>query len=954
MRLRIQLFVFTTLILTFAGVLHAQIFAPEGLNMPGQFNAWTNPPYINSFAGIQKTGGTLLLDTTLATRRYKTLINIQASGGDTTGGTYSWIFTSGPGATPYQNKWASVSVAMDSLQTYSFQGGTDNSVLLVNGNYYTVVWRDAGYAGTQAIWMRTSAPPVTIPSVAQSPLPGSVTSVDSVTVSVTISGPKSPEENIYVRYSSDNFTTSALVPVAFTGTSGTAKIPPHAGGTAVKYYVFSTTTNAPATSVDIKTIQHNNNNRLNYSYTVNASSYTITASAGPNGMIAPSGVLVVNPGDSVGFAITPDIGHVVDSVIVDGVYAGDQTFYAFTNISANHSIRAVFALVVDVTFRVNMKKKMRELAFQPDLGDVVTVRGSFNDWGNSTNNPDTLQDGDTDSTFVLTKQLKGGSFHEFKFWKTLRSGQDWEGDIGNRQLSLASVDTVLPGYFFNDEALVLPPVGVTFQLNMRIKMLEGSFRPDLGDVATVRGNFNDWGNSTGNPDTLTDGDGDSVYTRVVAIPGGQSLEYKFWKSLRFGQSYEDAIPNRTFALADSSVVLPSVLFDDDTSSLICVDIPVIAGWNLLSLPVRPADDSVRAVFPTSSFSYAFRFNQASGYQQSARMLGGVGYWLKFSGSGTVRVCGVAVTRDSIPVVPGWNILGSISFPVDTADIISVPGGIRASNFFGFSAGYSSTEVIQPGKGYWVKANAPGSLVLHNEGTTPLSAPGAFAGVREMNSITIKDARGARQTLYFGPQTSSLEAFMSEMPPAGPDGVFDARFASNRLAESHESGSPASFPIHITSAVYPLEVSWHTMSEHGTYSLEADYPTGREMLGSMSASGTARLERGDRLVITAGGEILPREYSLKQNYPNPFNPTTTIRFNLPVDTRVTVKIFDLLGREVTTLVNGVRSAGTHSVVWDGHVTPGVEAAAGVYFYRMEAAAGKTGSGHVAIRKMLLLK
>lgn len=80
-----------------------------------------------------------------------------------------------------------------------------------------------------------------------------------------------------------------------------------------------------------------------------------------------------------------------------------------------------------------------------------------------------------------------------------------------------------------------------------------------------------------------------------------------------------------------------------------------------------------------------------------------------------------------------------------------------------------------------------------------------------------------------------------------------------------------------------------------------------------------------------------------NYPNPFNPSTTISYTLPEDGKVSLKIFDVLGREVTMLVNQVASKGKHSVVWDG-----TNYASGIYFYSI------TFKGETINKKMLLVK
>ncbi len=89
--------------------------------------------------------------------------------------------------------------------------------------------------------------------------------------------------------------------------------------------------------------------------------------------------------------------------------------------------------------------------------------------------------------------------------------------------------------------------------------------------------------------------------------------------------------------------------------------------------------------------------------------------------------------------------------------------------------------------------------------------------------------------------------------------------------------------------------------------------------------------------------LPDRYQLSEPYPNPFNPSTQIRFSLPVDGACSVAIFDLLGRRVASLVEGVRSAGSHLVAWDAAQHP-----AGVYFCRLEA------GGVLLTQKLVLTK
>ncbi|MCX6152247.1 MAG: T9SS type A sorting domain-containing protein [Ignavibacteriales bacterium] len=82
------------------------------------------------------------------------------------------------------------------------------------------------------------------------------------------------------------------------------------------------------------------------------------------------------------------------------------------------------------------------------------------------------------------------------------------------------------------------------------------------------------------------------------------------------------------------------------------------------------------------------------------------------------------------------------------------------------------------------------------------------------------------------------------------------------------------------------------------------------------------------------EYKPKNYLLLENYPNPFNPTTTISYNLPEEGRITIKIFDILGREVRTLVNDFKNTGSYSAVWDSKDNYNNEVSSGIYFYNIK--------------------
>jgi hypothetical protein len=106
--------------------------------------------------------------------------------------------------------------------------------------------------------------------------------------------------------------------------------------------------------------------------------------------------------------------------------------------------------------------------------------------------------------------------------------------------------------------------------------------------------------------------------------------------------------------------------------------------------------------------------------------------------------------------------------------------------------------------------------------------------------------------------------------------------------------------------------------------------------------------GNLLAAKLDGSILPSQFELSQNYPNPFNPETVIGIALPTATEVTLKVFNMAGQTVATIVNGTMSAGYHQLRWNGKDASGADASSGVYLYKI------TAGGFTETRKMLLVK
>jgi len=135
--------------------------------------------------------------------------------------------------------------------------------------------------------------------------------------------------------------------------------------------------------------------------------------------------------------------------------------------------------------------------------------------------------------------------------------------------------------------------------------------------------------------------------------------------------------------------------------------PVNAGWNLLSIPLAEAVKAAETYLNATSAAYIF----TSGYNSVDSLIHGQGFWVKFTAEETLTLFGQGNFQDSIPVQPGWNIVGGLSAPIPVDSVTSDPVGIMATDFYYFNDGYLVADTLRPGLGYWVKTNQAGKIIL---------------------------------------------------------------------------------------------------------------------------------------------------------------------------------------------------------------------------------------------------
>ena len=374
------------------------------------------------------------------------------------------------------------------------------------------------------------------------------------------------------------------------------------------------------------------------------------------------------------------------------------------------------------------------------------------------------------------------------------------------------------------------------------------------------------------------------------------------------------------------------------------------GWQLIGYPADGSGVNPYEFFPNSIANTAYSFNGV--YSEASLLTAGTGYWLRFEETQPFTIEPPFVNSLEIALNEGWNLISGPSAAVafseiDDPDELIVSGSLQSYS----NGGYSTSDVIEPGRGYWINTTGAVTITLTANGdallkrqSTSTDTPEGFA------AFSISNEGNNPLVFYLGGSLDSPDKpdpLSYSMPPLPPNGAFDIRFGNDSRLITDVAGTLKLRSPGETLTLTHLE----TMDDllqfvvHREGSDEPDEYTlssGEEL--TIAGSDVSEIDVSVEAVNSNEFESQqPESISLSQNYPNPFNPTTIISYQLPRAGSVQLELFDMTGQRIAVIKEGMQSAGLHTVEFDAS-----SLSSGVYIYRLQTA------GSVLTRKMTLIK
>jgi hypothetical protein len=360
------------------------------------------------------------------------------------------------------------------------------------------------------------------------------------------------------------------------------------------------------------------------------------------------------------------------------------------------------------------------------------------------------------------------------------------------------------------------------------------------------------------------------------------------------------------------------------------------GWNMIGLPLDSDETNYAILYPDAVPNTLYEFISGS-YFSATNLQVGTGYWLKFYENNNAEIIGEPIEEVVLPLSAGWSIIAGPSCDVGLT-YVSDPGSIIVPNtLYGYESGYYLSTNIEQGEGYWIKTYAAGTITIScgNRASDELFTE---IDTDSWSKIRISDSANAEQILYYDlPEEPEMKESYS-LPPLPPAKLFDARFEDDYyITEKDES------VIQIQTSNYPVTLEFSEIQNSDQYEytisqLYADIEIATETVeeGKIVVIDDPLVER--LLLKKNGGSedvSVPPAIAVHPNYPNPFNPITTIKYELPEKAQVSLRVYDVSGKLIRTLIHQETEAGIHKAIWNGKDDNGRKVASGLYFYRFES-------------------
>ena len=349
------------------------------------------------------------------------------------------------------------------------------------------------------------------------------------------------------------------------------------------------------------------------------------------------------------------------------------------------------------------------------------------------------------------------------------------------------------------------------------------------------------------------------------------------------------------------------------SGSITIDQDYLLGWNLVGLPVVSESSFYIDLFPESIQNTLFSYMSGSGYQQVENLAMGTGYWLRMSQDNITSFSGTPVDELAVSLVEGWNLISGISYSTSVESILDPNGIVIPNTIYGYDLGYFLPENLVPGKAYWLRSSGEGEIIFSSSGQDRRAKSDHLP--EHLNTLELNNI-----SLYFGEGVSENYLLSYSLPPKPPSGGFDIRFSGDtKLCTTDEC------VIELMSDDDQLTLDcdikdadkWEIIDENGNVFMCSDTQI-LELSG-----GSERL-----ILINKTSSQTPTEFTLFPSFPNPFNPSTTIRFSLGSSATTTLKVYDITGKIVNTLIERELELGHHSVEWNASGFP-----SGIYFLQL---------------------